>query len=469
MATYYVDATGGNDAWPGTEAQPWQTIAKVNGEAFNAGDSVLFKRGEMWVGTALTVTWSGAVGNPITFGAYDAGANPTIDGNDLANCITAANQSYLRFENIEAAQGLDSGFQFTTCTYVEVVDCDAHDCGNDNLIFITASHHCMVLGGSFYNGYERVPGTIISGIEVADGSYDIQIFGAICRDNAGTLATGITVHSHVATNMPYNITIDGCACYGNADYGIQILKQDNTADAARNIEVRNCVSYNNLQDGVRVYKSAGAIAYPNGVVVERCYCYGNTTYAYFFQGDNLSIRRNVFRGRGLINASTATGFFNNTMYFETGLGLYPCYITNARTNNVEVKNNVTYRTVAGGMAIGVDATVPAVGGVDVNYNLYYSSAEGVLANRWHWRGVSQSWANWLLNSGQDANSIAPADPLFINAAGENFKLQHGSPVLGVGVDVGLPYRGAAPDYGRWEAKWLSQQAHAIYHPVYRGI
>lgn len=53
MATYYVDATGGNDAWPGTEAQPWQTIAKVNGEAFNAGDSVLFKRGETWAGTTL--------------------------------------------------------------------------------------------------------------------------------------------------------------------------------------------------------------------------------------------------------------------------------------------------------------------------------------------------------------------------------------------------------------------------------
>jgi hypothetical protein len=46
-ATYYVDATNGNDTNNGlSEATPWKTIAKVNGSKFLPGDQILFKRGE---------------------------------------------------------------------------------------------------------------------------------------------------------------------------------------------------------------------------------------------------------------------------------------------------------------------------------------------------------------------------------------------------------------------------------------
>jgi hypothetical protein len=38
-ATYYVDATNGNDANNGTsESTPWKTIAQVNASTFNPGD-----------------------------------------------------------------------------------------------------------------------------------------------------------------------------------------------------------------------------------------------------------------------------------------------------------------------------------------------------------------------------------------------------------------------------------------------
>jgi len=46
-ATYYVDATNGNDGYDGlSEVTPWKTIAKVNASKFNPGDQILFKRGE---------------------------------------------------------------------------------------------------------------------------------------------------------------------------------------------------------------------------------------------------------------------------------------------------------------------------------------------------------------------------------------------------------------------------------------
>ena len=48
VATYYMDATNGNDAKTGfSEATPWKTIAKVNASRFNPGDQILSVRREM--------------------------------------------------------------------------------------------------------------------------------------------------------------------------------------------------------------------------------------------------------------------------------------------------------------------------------------------------------------------------------------------------------------------------------------
>ncbi len=78
--TYYVAATGSDSNNGTSTAAAWQTIAKVNGATFSPGDSILFNRGEVWYGTALTVPSSGTSGAPITFGAYGSGANPVIKG-----------------------------------------------------------------------------------------------------------------------------------------------------------------------------------------------------------------------------------------------------------------------------------------------------------------------------------------------------------------------------------------------------
>src|SRR6267154_752826 len=83
--TYYV-AAAGSDSNNGTSTgTPWQTISKVNGSTFSAGDSVLFNRGDVWYGSSLTAPSSGSSGSPITFGAYGIGANPIIKGSTLLN------------------------------------------------------------------------------------------------------------------------------------------------------------------------------------------------------------------------------------------------------------------------------------------------------------------------------------------------------------------------------------------------
>jgi hypothetical protein len=79
--TYYIDATNGSDSNTGTDpATPWQTIEKVNTSTFQPGDSILFKRGEIWRETLNVV--SGSAGSPITYGSYGSGDQPEINGAD---------------------------------------------------------------------------------------------------------------------------------------------------------------------------------------------------------------------------------------------------------------------------------------------------------------------------------------------------------------------------------------------------
>ena len=83
-ATNYYVSNSGNDNNAGTIAEPWQTIDKVNTSMslFVPGDSILFKRGDVFRGQ-ITVTVSGALNNPIIFGAYGEGAPPVISGGKI--------------------------------------------------------------------------------------------------------------------------------------------------------------------------------------------------------------------------------------------------------------------------------------------------------------------------------------------------------------------------------------------------
>ncbi len=79
--TYYVSSSSGNDYNSGTSSSsPWQSLSKVNSYYnFQPGDNILFKRGDSFYGN-ISINNSGNAGNPITLGAYGAGAKPVITG-----------------------------------------------------------------------------------------------------------------------------------------------------------------------------------------------------------------------------------------------------------------------------------------------------------------------------------------------------------------------------------------------------
>jgi hypothetical protein len=79
-ATYYVSSSSGSDSNSGTSSSSaWATVGHVNGLTFSPGDSILFKRGDVW-NESLAPPSSGSSGNPITFDAYGTGAPPNLTG-----------------------------------------------------------------------------------------------------------------------------------------------------------------------------------------------------------------------------------------------------------------------------------------------------------------------------------------------------------------------------------------------------
>ena len=101
--SYYVDATGGNDASSGrTPESAWKTLERVNRvEAFQPGDRILFKAGGAWTGQ-LRPRGSGAGGRPVTIDRYGEGGKPRIDaGPDTGDALYLLNQSFWEVNNLE--------------------------------------------------------------------------------------------------------------------------------------------------------------------------------------------------------------------------------------------------------------------------------------------------------------------------------------------------------------------------------
>ncbi len=76
---YYISATG-NDTHSGTSAgAAWKTIGRLNENKLQAGDSVLFKKGDVFFGE-LTCKYSGSREKPIVFSTYGNGKMPILMG-----------------------------------------------------------------------------------------------------------------------------------------------------------------------------------------------------------------------------------------------------------------------------------------------------------------------------------------------------------------------------------------------------
>ena len=109
---YYISPKG-NDSNSGTIEQPWETIKKVNQQAFQPGDIIYFERGSKYYG-GLLIDDSGNSENPIIFTGYGVGRSPNIDNRNHdvlnGNAIQVAG-SYIIIDGFYFKDGLPANNQ----------------------------------------------------------------------------------------------------------------------------------------------------------------------------------------------------------------------------------------------------------------------------------------------------------------------------------------------------------------------
>lgn len=84
--TYFVSDAGDDNNDGKSAESPWKSLAKINETVLQPGDSVSFRRGDVWTGL-LVAGHSGTARSGITLGSYGSGNLPTIVAGQEGSCV----------------------------------------------------------------------------------------------------------------------------------------------------------------------------------------------------------------------------------------------------------------------------------------------------------------------------------------------------------------------------------------------
>lgn len=242
MVDIYV-APDGEDVASGNELHPVLTLDRAS-ELIRPGGMVYYTHGTHQHVTQQTITRNGNEGERITV-CPAPNSQPVIDGgggSGGSTPIIMIDGSYVTFRGIEVARSARQGIAIYAAKYVEVLDCDVHDCWGTGIISE----------------------------------------GPTVDSNVGTLIEGCTVRK----NTNHNLT-------GEPGYGQGISLSKGKGGVAR----RNYI-FNNMGEGLGIMKGhVGGSALENvsfdnykinlyidspvdGATIKKnlCYCTGNEKY-----------------------------------------------------------------------------------------------------------------------------------------------------------------------------------------------
>lgn len=508
---FYVSNTGSDAADGLTTGTAWQTISKVNGSTFSAGESILFNRDDIWR-EQLTVPSSGGSGNPITIGAYGTGAKPIING---ANIYTG----WTNFSTNVWSRDSPAGNGVTVTMVI------------DGVILSRVTSTGALIANTFY--IDKTPNPdkiyIFSTTDPAGKTVEISIrqFGVFVGSKSNITLENLETKNCLYSGVRFdgngiysgnpgvffsgNSIVDSVVASNSVMFGIvtgngyknMIIRDSETfscgngfyADGeADSTLFQRCTAHDIYRqfadpttdgDGIGVYKSSFN-------TIEYCHTYDNKTgFGIEIDLDDtdsaIVIRYNTTHGNGtefegygiatgnLIGLATTNLVYYNLSYLngndptdkmgreiqhhDGNISYYNNTIYTTGTDlaygftlfdagAVTLRNNIVY-SFGGNLRRGVRRLNTIV--LTSDNNLYFSTDANPFID-----GVTNySFAGWQ-GLGYDAAGIA-SDPLF-TTNGSDFSLQATSPGINAGVDVGLtqdilgnPIVGL-PDMGAYEVQ-----------------
>ncbi len=461
---YYV-STRGNNANPGTQALPFQTITRA-AQAARAGDVVLIQAGIY--AEKVTPLHSGQPDQYITY--QNAGDGEVIidaQNGQRPACIEINNQSYLKFSGltVRGANLYDtwprSGIAVQDGAHHIIMDnITAYDnyvgimaYGRENPVsFITIKNSKTYRPdkkiGNIHYGiffYKRVYDSSILHNQVAYSLPEEQSYGIeISTDYPGDQANGprriIVSENEVDHNESQGIhtwnavgvLISGNHLHDNGATGIQI------EDGSENIVVENNLSENNahkyeFEAGVWIDHSKNVvvrgnilksnkigltITYSSRVMVHDNVIYGNNRGA-----------QNLVNAAGLVvdDAATNISITHNTFYKNGVAGMQRGTVNfgafHASCANITFMNNIVSES-ANDLALVQDSCSNFVS----DFNAFSNTRPLEIS----WDQQKSDWETYRAVSLQDAHSLT-SDPLFVNPQSFNFTLQPQSSLLGKGT------------------------------------
>ena len=413
--TYYVK-TGGSDAAAGTsDGTAWASIDKAISSAQSVGDLVLFNKGNTFTetgGTRYLDSGSGTSDNPIVWSSYGTGNKPILDVEDASgsgSSLSFRNVNYRWLHNLELTGARGAIIEFRTTSSdmsnIKLLNCD-----------INAS----TLTGN-------------------------QGKAAVWFEEAGAGPDGWT-----STLFIDDVEIAYCNCTNSADSAFR-------AWACRS----GCHMHNNYVQGHTdtAYTFSGGAnhicEYNEAKCTSLSTCSGSKANSQHHQLQNMIYRNNLFYDFGLFGLLLEAGYNctveYNTLYSTsgtlTGFGLdagsSSTYGGDLADGNV-IRYNVFVGSGSTQAAFRIEEEeIESLTGkawelsYSVDNNLIYETSGDIIKfyNPIGGNIVISTHAEFVSDWNPDHPNDINTDPLFTDAAGDDFTLQGGSPAAGWGYQT----------------------------------
>jgi hypothetical protein len=428
---FYVSNDGNNNSNGLSPATAWETVSKVNNFAFTAGDSILFKSGDIWREQLILQRGSGP-GAYITYSSYGSGLKPQIRRSISANVSAKwINKSGNIWElDEEFPQGSDVGFISFN-----------HDAIIGRKVWSNAE---LDVQGEFWcdensNNRTRVysdgnPAVFYNDIEVAIHENGIHGLDNLCWVIIDNLHPCYCAWSGI--ELPagsHDIVIRNCDisyCGGGHQYGRPAETRNgqgiNTRTNVANAEIYNCRIWQCWDGGIALqgYWNGGLTIHNVKVhhnIISHC------EYGFEFWGTetNSDLQHICFE--------------NNTCLFQGHGWSYEqrpvkrgCHIMiwslSGIATDLNIRNNVFYEGKGPAFYFHINQEPP----LNLDHNCYYRMANSSMWHCGNQHDYTQSqFSQWQNNYGFDMNSIV-ADPLLVDAMKNDFHLQSVSPAKNAG-------------------------------------